>query len=241
MSIGIIAAHYVDAAPPTVVDPVVLAIAGASVASAVADLGVAKSALEPGGDGLDVGDLLVAVPKINATTATWASKTGDPAWTLFAQNNTTAASAVLRRIVDGTEPATLTFTRSNATSGAEMDIWRFKAGTYDPANPLGVASFFAGSGNVVLPTMTTTARALICQSVARMVALTGQSWLAQGDNSGTPGNPTELFDALMATNNLQAAGGSEMLVTPGAVGTRTWTQTGTGAVRGAMFSVRSKP
>lgn len=241
--LGTVAASYVASAPPTAVDPIVLATAAMSFATAVADAGIAKSALEPGGDTLDVGDLLIAFPKINSTTATWQSKVGDPAWTLFAQNNVSASSAVLRRIVDGTEPATLTFTRSNSTSGGELDIWRIKAGTFDPANPLDVATFIAPtvSALVLASIVTTVARTLLIQSVSRVVAATGQSWLAQGDQSGTPGNPTELYDVTAATNNMQAAGGAEQLVSVGATGTRTWTQTGTGNSRGAMVAVRSKP
>lgn len=241
--LGTVAAGYVASAPPTTVDPVLLAVAYASVATAVADIGVAKSSLEPGGDTLDVGDLLVACPKINSTTPTWVSKSGDPVWTLFAQNNTTAGSAVLRRIVDGTEPSTLTFTRSNSTSGAELDVWRFKTGTFDPTNPLDVAGFAVSAvAALALPAVVTTVtRVMLCLSVARLVAATGQSWVPSGDGSGTPGNPAEQYDALAASNNLQVAGAIEQLISSGSTGGRTYTQSGSGASRGAIFAVRSKP
>jgi hypothetical protein len=199
------------------------------VAGGAADIGVAKSGLAPA-----VGDLLVAIPKINNTTPTWVSKSGDPAWTLKAQNNTTAASAVLYRIADGTEPATLAFTRSNSTAAAELAVWKFQKDTFDPADPLGSVTFFAGTGDVTLPQITAVpgAQRLLVQDVSRMVPLTTETWTH-------PGTATELFDVTSATNNLQAAGGYEV-VGSGDTGTRFWDQTGTGAVRGAMFTVNPK-
>jgi hypothetical protein len=224
-----VAAAYVDAVPG-LTTPVPLAVGVASVASAVADIAVAKTAL----GGVAVGDLLVATPKINNTTPTWVSKAGDPAWTLKAQNNTTAGSACLFRIADGSEPANLTFTRSVATSGCELTVWKFQAGTFDPADPLFGVSFFAGSGDATLPSILAVPgpQRLLCQDVSRVVSATGESW--------TPPSAIEYYDTTAPTNNMQAAGGFEV-VGAGATGTRFWDQTGTGNVRGVMFVVNPKP
>lgn len=219
----------------TPVDPVVLAYNSVSVATAVTDLAMARTTLEPGGDGVDVGDLIVAMPKANATTQTWSSKSGDPAFTLFAQDNTSSASAVLYRIVTGTESWTnITMSRSAGTAAAELDIWRIQAGTFDPSSPLDVASFVAASGDATLPSMTTTARGLIISSASRMVSSTLETWTP-------PSGMTDLFDVTSASNNLQVSGAKLQMNTPGATGTKVWDQTGTGAVRATMVLIKSKP
>ena len=228
-----VAGSYVDAVLG-LTTPEVVSVAAVSVAGAAGDLTIAKSALEIGGtDTLDVGDLLVAVTGANSTTATWISKATFPVFALEGQNNTSASSAVLSRVVDGSEGADFTFTRSSTTAGAYLVIWRIRAGTYDPADPVFSTSFFAGSGDATLPSIAAVpnAQSLLVQTVARLVASTTETW--------TP-PVSEYFDVTTATNNLQVAGGYEE-VGAGATGTRFWDQTGTGAVRGAMFVVNPKP
>lgn len=199
--------------------PTYQGVATVSTASGVANAVITKSDLGT----ITNGDLLLAFCCANNTTPTWSSS----GWTNFAQD-TSVASAFLYRIADGTEGSTITFTRSNATGASEVTVVRIS--NPNGTTPLDVAGFVGGSGSVILPSITVTqSDALLFQFASRLVSLSGQSWTP-------PGTATERFDQDAPTNTLRVAGGDES-VQSGATGTRTWTQSGTGAVRGGIIAI----
>jgi hypothetical protein len=174
--------------------------------------------------GVQNGDLLLAF--CVSTVAAWTPPAG---WT--AHPNSAGGVAPLFQRIASSEPANYTFGASG--SGNNMTtIVAIK--DVAPSTPAEVAgnSGVVGSGNIVLPTITTSgANRLLLQMVCR----------AGGGGTFTPpGTATERYDAVVAPTTFTSAGGDEV-VGSGATGTRTWVPSSSGTAIGYIVSIAPLP
>lgn len=184
-------------------------------------LTTSASVSKPSGGGN--GDVLYAFCSSNENAATWSVTQGAGGqW----ESATTPAngSALFRLMIQGTEPASWTFTRSNTTGDGAVTIIRLSgAGAHQ------TSAFTNGTGNLTLNGVTTTQNNTYLFAMVNATASGSATW-------GAPASMTERFDNTTYGNNAKA-GGDELFATAGATGTRAWTTTATGATRGVLIAV----
>lgn len=191
---------------------------GAGVAGAAANVSVTAPTVANG-------DALYAVCMANNTSASW---TAPAAFGTAQLAKTSVGSAIFRHDCDGTEGGTsYTFTRSNTTAAADVILIRVSnPGTTAALDVLAGAG--GASSTIALSDLgTVPSNCLLLQAPSR--STTGAAtW-------SPPGTATERTDADTSGTALRYAVGDEIV--SGATGTRTWTQTGTGATRGAIIAI----
>jgi hypothetical protein len=188
---------------------------------------VAHAAATLGGDpvcnvpaGVQNGDLLLAF--CTSTVAAWTPPAG---WT--AHPTSAGGVAPLFQRIASSEPANYTFVASGAGNNSVTIVAIKDVAAATPAEA-GSNSGVVGSGNIVIPTVTSGgANRLLFQMVCR----------AGGSGTFTPpGTAAERYDTVVAPTTFTAAGGDET-VGAGATGTRTWVPSSSGAAIGYMVAI----
>lgn len=129
------------------------------------------------------------------------------------------------KIAGSSEPASYNFVTAG-TSSSEVVIVRITG--HDLTSPIEVVTGVAGTGSLVIPTMSPTAGRTVFQIALKL-----------GSTSFTsPGTVTERFDQTFSSSNFTGAGGDE-IAPGGAMGTRTWTPAA-GASQGVAYSIAIK-
>lgn len=185
--------------------------AAASVASGVTTVAVAQPA------GLAVGDLVALFCWSASTTTTW-SATG------FTSRAATAntGSAILTRVIDGTESWPITATRATSTVGLAGVV------AVRVTNAGGVADAVTSASAVITS---------ITASGLGAYLLQFETHSATGADVWTPpASATQRYTSTATGTATVCSGGDEM-VGAGATGTRTWTHTAGGGVRSAMIAI----
>ncbi len=174
--------------------------------------------------GVQNGDLLLAF--CVSTVAAWTPPAG---WT--AHPNSAGGVAPLYQRIASSEPANYTFVASGSGNNMTTIVAIKDVAASSPAEVAG-NSGVVGSGNIVLPTITTSgANRLLLQMVCR----------AGGGGTFTPpGTATERYDAVVAPTTFTSAGGDEV-VGSGATGTRTWVPSSSGTAIGYIVSIAPLP
>lgn len=213
-----VSAAYVDSAPPA--SPAAFAAATAAGVGSGATVDITKSNLGTVANG----DLLLAFCWANNSTSTWSAPG-------FASAVAAGDSAILWRVADGSEAATITFTRTGTTGVAGVRMVRITgAHATAPIDVAGISSS-AAVATLALGTLTTTG------SNELLVQFASRGTTTAGVTATPPASATERFDSYTSGTGMPSAGGDEV-VNAGATGSKTWTFTSAGPNRGGMVAIK---
>lgn len=216
---GAVADHYVASSSPAVYQ--------SSAASTAAAGSTTVTVNKP--SGASVGDVLIALVSSGSSSSTFTTPAG---WVLATSGS---GMAVFRRIVDGTEGSTFTFTRATSTTGVFVaNIARISgADNTRPIQTSGQATQEPGGfgPSITLPQITpTNANTLLFQIINVHDSSVGQS-------STPPGTTTKRYEITTATTARYAIGGDEV-VGPGITSTKVWTWSASNTQwRGAVLAI----
>lgn len=202
-------------------------MAVAYVGNAAAAVGSGSASVAPTIPAGSAGQMLLAFCWANNSASTW-SATG---WTSVLAN-AGIGCAILQRFADGTEGATMTFTRTTTTAASGVVVTRISG-----ANVVANASLTAGTtvATIALAQVAAAAANTLLLQAVSMLTTTAATWTA-------PGTATQRTASnAAATGSAVNYGVGDELVGVGATGTRTWTHSGTQASKGALIAVTPAP